>query len=135
MGLVRRLEDIDSRVFGSTGLLKTQPVKLILKEGSKPYSVSTARRVPFPIQKQVKEQLDKMERDGVIKKVTEATDYCAPIVPVRKKGGKIRICVDYKKLNKNIKRPHLMLPNLEDIAPQLKNSKVFTTLDVSSGLW
>lgn len=135
MGLVKRLEDIDSRVFGSTGLLKTQPVKLILKEGSKPYSVSTARRVPFPIQKQVKEQLDKMERDGVIKKVTEATDYCAPIVPVRKKGGKIRICVDYKKLNKNIKRPHLMLPNLEDIAPQLKNSKVFTTLDVSSGFW
>ena len=36
----------------------------------------------------MKEELDRMEKDGVIQKVTTATDLCAPIVPVKKKNGK-----------------------------------------------
>ena len=110
-------------------------MKLTLKENSKPYCVTTVRRIPFPLQSKLKEELEKMERDGVIKKVTAPTDYCAPIIPVKKKNGKIRLCVDFKKLNKNIKRPYLMLPNLEDIAPKLAGSKIFSTVDISSGFW
>jgi hypothetical protein len=136
MGLVLRPEEaaVDG-VFGSTGLLNTEPVKLELKENAKPYCVTTARRIPFPLQSKVKEELDKLERDGVIKKVTQPTDFCAPLVPVKKKNNKIRICVDFKKLNQSLKRPHLMLPNLEDIAPKLSGATVFSTLDVSQGFF
>ena len=76
-----------------------------------------------------------MEDRGIIKKISEPTDWCAPMVPVIKKNGNIRITVDFKKLNQNVKRPHLMLPNLDDIAPKLAGSKVFSTLDISGGFY
>ena len=81
----------------------------------------------------VKAELDRMESAGVIRKVTEPTDWCSPIVPVIKKNGKVRVCIDMTKLNQAVERPHYMLPNLEDIAPKLIKSKFFTTLDASSG--
>ena len=83
----------------------------------------------------VKQELDRMLHQGIIKEVTEPTEWCAPMVPVVKKSGKIRICVDFKQLNKAVKRPITMLPNLEDIAPKLVGAKVFSTLDASSGFW
>ena len=55
------------------------------------------------------------------------------MVPVVKKSGKIRICVDFKKLNAAVKRAIYMLPNLEDIAHKLANATVFSSLDAASG--
>lgn len=76
-----------------------------------------------------------MLRSGIVTEVTEATDWCAPMVPVVKKNGKVRICVDLKKLNEAVKRERFILPTLEDIAPQLSGACVFSTLDASSGFW
>ena len=45
-------------------------------------------------------ELDRMEAKGVIEKVTEPKEWCAPIVPAPKKSGQVRICVDLRKLNK-----------------------------------
>ena len=43
-----------------------------------------------------------MEREGVISSVSEPTEWCAPMVPVIKKSGEVRICVDLKHLNESI---------------------------------
>lgn len=48
MGMVRHIEEAPESIFGKTGLLKTDPVKITLKNGGNPYCVTTARRVPFP---------------------------------------------------------------------------------------
>ena len=133
MGLVARVEEVNRNVFGASGLMNTEPIRITLEEGAAPHCVTTCRRIPFPIMGKVKEELDKMERADIISKVTQPTDWCSPIVPVIKKNGRIRICIDLKRLNKAVKRPHYMLPNLDDIAPALKDSKLFTTLDASSG--
>ena len=57
------------------------------------------------------------------------------MVPVIKKTGAVRICVDLKQLNTAVRREHHMLPSLEDRAPKLGESKVFSTLDAASGFW
>ena len=76
-----------------------------------------------------------MMHAGVIREVTEPTSWCAPMVPVVKKNGKIRICVDLKQLNKAVRREHYSLPSLEDIAPKLAGATCFSTLDAESGFW
>ena len=48
--------------------------------------------------KHVKEELDKLLKVGFIYPV-EAVTWLSPIVIVPKKNGKLRICVDYRKLN------------------------------------
>jgi hypothetical protein len=83
----------------------------------------------------VEEELQRMLRSGIITEVTEATDWCAPMVLVEKKNGKVRIYVDFKKLNEAVKHEKFILPTLEDIAPQLSVACVFITLDASSGFW
>ena len=74
-------------------------------------------------------ELNNMVESGEIRYVTEPTDWCAAMVPVIKKTGAVRICVDLKQLNTAVRREHHMLHSLEDIAPKLAESKVFSTLD------
>ncbi|KAL7827619.1 hypothetical protein SRHO_G00333370 [Serrasalmus rhombeus] len=71
-------------------------VKIELREDAQPYSVTTPRRVPFPLLTKVEQELARMQSLGIIEEVREATDWCAPMVPVVKKNGKIRICVRSK---------------------------------------
>jgi hypothetical protein len=136
MGLIRRADEVTNReVYGTTGLMRTKPVEIQLKKSFEPYCLTTARRVPFPIMSNVEAELTRMQHDGIIQTVIKPTDWCAPMVPVVKRNGDIRICVDFKKLNQCVKRPHLMLPNLDDVAPQLAGSTVFSTLDISGGFY
>ncbi|XP_051816865.1 uncharacterized protein K02A2.6-like [Acanthochromis polyacanthus] len=133
MGLVKRVYEINSEQ--EFGLLKTQPVKIVLQDNAQPYAVCTARRVPIPLLAAVKEELGRMEANDIIEAVTEPTEWCAPMVPVPKKSGKARICVDLKKLNKAVKRERFILPTSEEMITQLSGFTVFSSLDAASGFW
>ena len=77
--------------------------------------------------RETKEELDHMERTGVIEKVTEPTDLVLNLVYARKQSGKLRICLDPRDLNKAIKRPHYPTKTIEDISYKLKGAKIFST--------
>ncbi|UYV63312.1 K02A2.6-like [Cordylochernes scorpioides] len=109
--------------------------KISLQPDAKPYALCTPRRVPIPLMKQVKEQLEEMTRLGVIESVEEPTEWCAGMVAVSKPGGKIRICVDLTKLNQYIRRENYPLPATEHILGQLGNACYFSKLDANSGFW
>ena len=117
------------------GLIKCRPVKITLKENATPYEIHTSRRIPAPLIPKVEAELEKMEKEGIIEKVTAPTDWCAPMVVVMKPSGQVRLCVDLKELNKNIKRERYMLPTIDDILPKLAECVLFSKLDAASGYW
>ena len=55
------------------------------------------------------------------------------MVPVVKKNGQLRLCVDYRYLNESIEREFFQIPTLEDVIGQLSGAKVFSKLDARSG--
>ena len=125
----------DSVTYGEIGLMNCPPVKIRLKQDAVPYSVNTARRVSIPLIPKVKSEIDRMLRHGVIAPITEPTEWCAPMVPVVKRNGSVRICVDLKRLNEAVVRERFVLPTLDDLLPKLKGATVFSTLDAASGFW
>ncbi len=100
-----------------------------------PYAVHTTRRVPFPLLPKVKAELQRMEEQAVVERVTQPTDWCAPMVPVMKPNGTVRICVGLNKLNDNIKRERYILPTTDEILAKLAGANIFTSLDAASGFW
>ena len=51
------------------------------------------------------------------------------------KPGKLRICIDPKHLNQNIKRRHYTLPTIEDLLHDLSKAKIFSVVDAKNGFW
>ena len=111
------------------------PYEIHLKTGAVPHCIYTPRNVPLPLREKVKQELDQMEATGVIKKIETPTPWCAGMVVVPKKEGKIRICVDLKPLNESVLREIHPLPNVEDTLAQLSGARVFSKLDANSGFW
>ena len=76
-----------------------------------------------------------MESMGVITRIDEPTEWCAGMVVVPKRGGKVRICVDVTKLNESVCRERHILPSVEQTMAQIGGAKHFTKLDANSGYW
>ena len=68
--------------------------------------------------------------------ITESSSpWMAPAVFVPKKSGELRICIDYRQLNKQTVRDAYPLPLPDEVQDRLAGSTVFTTLDLQSGYW
>ena len=121
-------------VFQGLGCL-TEPYNIRIDHDVQPV-VCPLRNQPVALRERLKEELDNMERMGVIKKVEIPTDWVNSLVIVEKhKTKQLRICLDPRPLNKAIKREHFQLPTLEDITTRLSGAKRFSKLDAKNGYW
>ena len=98
--------------------------KLHIKPDAIPL-INPARLVPESLKDNLHNELQRLERGGIIAKVTEPTDWVNSIVVVEKpKTGDLRICLDPKAFNDAIRRP-----TQEDVTSKLTDAKFFSTLD------
>ena len=121
-----------SKLFHGLGVM-AEPYDITIKPEIKPYAVLAPRRIPLPLMKAVKQELDRLEGLQVIRRVTEPSDWCSPLVVVPKKQGAVRLCVDYTELNKAVQRERHILPSVDHTLGQLGGAKVFSKLDANSG--
>jgi transposase InsO family protein len=127
------LSEFSDLFDGSVGCVPQQ-CKIVLKDNAVPV-VSTARRIPLALEAKVKIKLMEMESMGIVQKVNEPTDWVSPIVIVHKKDGDIRICLDPKHLNDNIKLCQYQLPTIDMLSSKLVGAKHFSVLDANAGFW
>ena len=79
----------------------------------------------------MEQELDRLVKDGVIEAV-QFSDWAAPIVPVVKKDGSVRICGDYKvTVNQVAKTDTYPLPRIEDLFASLAGGTSFSKLDLA----
>ena len=57
----------------------------------------------------------------------------APVVFVKKKDGTMRLCIDYRELNKVTIKNKYLLPRIDDLFDQLQGATVFSKIDLRSG--
>ena len=91
------------------------------------------RRIPPRLYEEVRSHLKEMSDLGAIRK--SQSPWFSPIVLVRKKDGKLRFCIDLRKLNQRTVRDNYSLPKVEHMLEQLIGSEWFCTLDLKSGYW
>ena len=82
-----------------------------------PPVVHAPRKYPIHIKDDIKKELDEIVNLGIIKSVTEPTDWVSSVAYSQKSNGRWRICLDCKDLNRAVKRTHHHTPTLEEITP------------------
>ena len=113
-----------------TGKMNNDTAKFDVRVNVQPVFCK-ARTVPFAMKKRIQDELDKLENDGIIRKVTNS-DWAAPLVPVIKPSGKLRLCGDYKlTANKVINLDTYPLPLIDELFASLSGGVSFTKLDLS----
>ena len=116
------------------GCLRDFKVQIPVAEDVKPMFCK-ARPVPYAMRARVEEELDKLEDQGVWRRV-QYSKWAAPIVPALKDSkdplGPIRICGDYKMtVNKAAQLDAYPIPNTVDQLAMLAGGEKFTKLDLS----
>lgn len=116
------------------GCLKDFKVHIPIPENAEP-KFYRARPVPYAMRSRVEAELDKLEEQGVWKRV-QYSRWAAPVVPVLKNAkdpsGPIRICGDYKiTVNKSAPIDSYPIPNTVDQLATLAGGEKFTKLDLS----
>ena len=126
----------ENEIYGF-GKWDTLPVKFYVRKDAVPYAVTAARNIAIPLQEPTKKALNKLIESDVIEPVNHPTDWVSPMVPVVKASSKdkIRITVDYRKLNKNLKRETYQIPTFEELSSKFSGATRFSKLDASSGFF
>src|SRR3954463_10980536 len=81
--------------------------------------------------KELKSQLEELLEKKFIR--PSVSPWGAPVLLVKKKEGSMRICVDYRQLNKVTMKNRYPLPRIDDLMDQLVGACVFSKIDLRSG--
>ena len=81
--------------------------------------------------KELKDQLEELMSQGFIR--PSASPWEVPVLFVRKKDGSLRLCIDYRELNRVTIKNKYPLPRIDDLLDQLQGATVFSKIDLRSG--
>ena len=121
------------RVFGepnkSTGLTDLTEFRIQLKPGATPQRAKVRPLNPHQMES-LKEQMTLWLEEGVVE--PSESPWASALVPAKKKGGKIRWAIDYRKLNDVTIADSFPLPNIEQNLERLSGSRIYSALDAAA---
>jgi hypothetical protein len=101
-------------------------------ERDKPFRIR-----PYHLNEQKKCALYECINEMLAAGVTERSEseYCSPVVLVKKKDGTVRFCIDYRRLNALTKDEAAPLPRIQEVLRDFGTAQVFSSIDLKSGYW
>ncbi|KAJ9520658.1 hypothetical protein QJQ45_007456 [Haematococcus lacustris] len=114
------------------GLPPERPIghTIPLQPGCKPPALP-AYGMTQPELAEMKKQITAFLAQGIIE--PSSSPYAAPVLFVKKKSGELRMCVDYRQLNKQTLRDQYPLPRIDDLFDKLAGCTVFSSLNLQAG--
>jgi hypothetical protein len=103
---------------------------IILEDGAKPPAYPPRHMSPLELQ-EVRQQLDEFLSKDFIR--PSQSPFAAPVLFVRKRDGTLRMCMDYRALNKLTIKDRYPLPRIDDLLDQLQGATIFSKLDLQQG--
>ncbi|GJW09720.1 putative reverse transcriptase domain-containing protein [Tanacetum coccineum] len=97
-----------------------------------PIAKSLYRLAPSEMQ-ELSGQLQKLQDKDFIR--PSHSPWGAPVLFVRKKDGSLRMCIDYRELNKLTVKNRYPLSRIDDLFDQLQGSRYFSKIDLRSGYY
>ena len=91
------------------------------------------RRVPLAIKEAIETEVQRLIDTNLVTKSKSA--WAFPLVPIKKKDGSIRICVDYRKFNEVTLPDSYPLPRVQDCLDAFEGASWFSVLDCTSGFF
>ena len=123
-------------LFSGVGTIKNVMVHLDVKPCAIPIVCSPCH-VPHAVQPKLKEELDRMLKLGVIRKldINEASDWVHALVIVIKPNGKLCVCLHPRTLNSVLWHNIHNAKRFIDIISKVKGFKHVSKIDTDSGFW
>ncbi|GJW04723.1 reverse transcriptase domain-containing protein [Tanacetum coccineum] len=104
--------------------------RIDLVPGATPVAKSPYRLAPSEMQ-ELSAQLQELQDKGFIR--PSHSPWGAPVLFVKKKDGALRMCIDYRELNKLTIKNRYPLPRIDDLFDQLQGAHYFSKIDLRSG--
>ena len=98
-----------------------------LEEGTKPVKRPAFRYSPREMD-EIREQVDYLLRKGLI--TESSSPFGAPVLFVPKPNGTLRMCIDYRALNKATIKNKWPVPRIDTLLDQLQGATIFSTIDL-----
>ena len=98
--------------------------------GATPAPITPYKMAPLEL-KELKLQLQELLEKGFIRPTV--SPWGAPMLFVKKKDGTLRLCIDYRQLNKLTVKNKYLLPRIDDLFDQLKGASIFSKIDLRYG--
>ena len=98
--------------------------------GATPASITPYRMAPLEL-KELKLKLQELLENGFIR--PSVSPWGIPMLFVKKKDDTLRLCIDYRQLNKLTVKNKYPLPRIDDLFDQLKGGSIFSKIDLRSG--
>lgn len=119
--------------FGLQELGKTDLVEMEIKLKDDEPVVYRPYRLAFSEREKVRVMIKELLDCGIIRPSTSS--YASPIVLVKKKTGDVRLCVDFRALNRKTVKENFPLPRIDDQLDDLAGYTFYSTLDLASGYY
>jgi Reverse transcriptase (RNA-dependent DNA polymerase)/RNase H-like domain found in reverse transcriptase/Integrase zinc binding domain/Chromo (CHRromatin Organisation MOdifier) domain/Retroviral aspartyl protease len=109
---------------------KMTPEAIRVEPGSSPPN-RPAFRLSIPERHEVEKQVKELLEKGFIE--PSSSGYGAPVLFVPKPDGSLRMCIDYRALNKITVKNKYPLPRIDDLMDNLSGAKYFSSMDLTAG--